>query len=58
MLYQERVLGRKGLWTRVAAGLAIAFSGRRDADLDLLSMNPHLRRDVGLDDGRLELWRK
>ena len=62
MLYQDRVLGRKDLWSRMAAGFAVAFSGRRAADLDLLSMSKHLRRDVGLDEGygnvSLEVWRK
>jgi hypothetical protein len=52
MLYQDRVLGRKGLWNRMAAGLAVAFSGKKAADLDLLSMNRHLRRDIGLDEGQ------
>lgn len=51
MLYQERVLGRRSLWSRLTA----SFGRRRSAhrtDLDLLSMNPHLRRDLGLDEGR------
>lgn len=52
MLYQERVLGRRGLWRRIAAGVAIAWRGRNEADLDLLSMNRHLRRDLGLDEGQ------
>jgi hypothetical protein len=62
MLYQDRVLGRKGLWSRMAAGFAVAFSGKKAADLDLLSMNRHLRRDIGLDEGqgslRLDAWLK
>lgn len=52
MLYQERTLGRPTLWTRLAARMAISLSGRRHADLDLLSMNRHLRRDLGMDDGQ------
>lgn len=51
MLYQERVLGRRSLWSRFTASLAQRRSARR-ADLDLLSMNPHLRRDLGLEDGQ------
>lgn len=52
MLYQERLPGRHNLWRRLAAGLAIAWHGRRIADLDLLSMNGHLRRDLGLEEGQ------
>lgn len=52
MLYQERVLGRRGLWSRLAARVASGLSGRKSADLDLLSMNRHLRRDLGMDDGQ------
>lgn len=48
MLYREKPLGRASIGARLAARLALAFGGRRYADLDLLSMNPHLRRDVGL----------
>jgi hypothetical protein len=47
MLYQERVLGRRGFWIRLLARL----SRGKHADLDLLSMNPHLRRDLGIEDG-------
>jgi hypothetical protein len=52
MLYQERVLGRRSLWSRLAAGVATGLSNRKSADLDLLSMNRHLRRDLGMDDGQ------
>lgn len=52
MLYQDRVLGRRTLWSRFAARVATAFSGRKPADLDLLSMTPHLRRDLGMQDGQ------
>jgi hypothetical protein len=48
MLYQERVLGRRGFWSRLAARLAM----RRSADLDLLALSPHLRRDLGMEDGQ------
>ena len=60
MLYQERVLGQSGLWKRLIAGLALAVHGRKPADLDLLSLNRHLRRDLGLDEGQgvREVWRK
>ena len=51
MLYQDRVLGRTGFWSRIVARLSIGLSGRRAADIDLLSMNRHLRRDLGLEDG-------
>ena len=52
MLYQERVLGRASLWSRLAARLAIGLTTRKAADLDLLSLNPHLRRDLGMEDGQ------
>lgn len=52
MLYQERVLGRGSLWSRLAARVAVSLKARKAADLDLLSMNPHLRRDLGMDDGQ------
>ena len=51
MLYQERALGRRSLWARITAGLVGRRTAHR-ADLDLLSMNPHLRRDLGLEDGQ------
>lgn len=49
MLYQEKVLGRVSVSTRFAARLAILFSRRRYADLDLLALNPHLQRDLGIE---------
>jgi hypothetical protein len=49
MLYQDKALGQPTLGTRIAARLAIVFSRRRHADLDLLAMSPHLRRDLGLE---------
>ena len=52
MLYQERVLGRRSLWSRLAARLVTGLSARKAADLDLLSLNPHLRRDLGMEDGQ------
>jgi hypothetical protein len=52
MLYQERVLGRPSLWRRLLARVAHGVSRRDHADLDLLSMNRHLRRDLGMDDGQ------
>ena len=52
MLYQERFLGRRSLWSRLAARVVMSLSARRAADLDLLSLNPHLRRDLGLEDGQ------
>jgi hypothetical protein len=63
MLYQEKVLGQPALGTRVAAKLAIMFNRRRHADLDLLAMSPHLRRDLGLETTRQPapldyIWRK
>jgi hypothetical protein len=60
MLYQEKKLGQVWIGARIAAKLAIMLGGKRHADLDLLSMSPHLRRDIGMDnrfaDG--EIWRK
>ncbi len=58
MLYQERVLGRRSLWSRLVAGLAAGRSRRGVADLDLVSMTPHLRRDLGLMDGEAGLRRR
>lgn len=52
MLYQDRVLGRPSLWTRLAARLSRARRPAPVADIDLLSLNPHLRRDLGLMDGQ------
>jgi hypothetical protein len=50
MLYQERVLGRPNLWRRVLDRFARPSS--RLADIDLVSLNPHLQRDLGLADGQ------
>jgi hypothetical protein len=64
MLYQDKTLGQAWIGARLAARLAILLGGRRYADLDLLAMNPHLRRDIGADNlGRTgfvpgEVWRK
>jgi len=52
MLYQERVLGRSSLWSRLAARVVTSLTTRKAADLDLLSLNPHLRRDLGMEDGQ------
>jgi len=49
MLYQDRVLGRSWIGARLASRLAVALGRKRYADLDLLSMSAHLRRDMGLD---------
>jgi len=63
MLYQDRQIGKSGIWAQFTARLSASFSGRRHADLDLLALSPHLRRDLGIDsiarhfsDG--EIWRK
>ena len=50
MLYQERVLGRPSLWRRMLDRLA--RPSPRIADLDLIGLNPHLQRDLGLTDGQ------
>lgn len=52
MLYQQRVLGRASLWGRLAARIAVGLTAKKAADLDLLSLNPHLRRDLGMEDGQ------
>jgi hypothetical protein len=52
MLYQERALGQTSLWSRLAARMALGRLNRKSADLDLLSMTPHLRRDLGMEDGQ------
>ena len=62
MLYQDKVLGQKWLGARLAARLFSRFTAKRYADLDLLSMNPHLQRDIGLSDRPGfpdgDIWRK
>ena len=64
MLYQDKTLGHARIGARVVARLATMLGGRRYTDLDLLAMNPHLRRDIGADNlgdtGFLngEIWRK
>ena len=52
MLYQEKTLGQAGMGARFAAGVAMLFSRRRQADLDILAMSPHLQRDLGIEDAR------
>jgi len=52
MLYQDRTLGRHGWAVRMVARVAALFGQRRYADLDILSMSPHLRRDLGIEDGQ------
>jgi hypothetical protein len=52
MLYQERVLGRTSLWRRLTSRIVIGLTAKKAADLDLLSLNPHLRRDLGMEDGQ------
>ncbi len=51
MLYQERLPSRTRLFARLLAYIAYRAESRRIADLDLLSMNAHLRRDLGLTEG-------
>jgi hypothetical protein len=63
MLYQDKTLGRTRPSARLFARLAIALARRRHDDLDLLSMSPHLRRDIGMGDFELDrpavdFWRK
>ena len=62
MLYQDKTLGQPTIARRVTSALRLMFSTKRQADLDLLSMNPHLRRDLGLQDFRglapSEIYRK
>jgi len=64
MLYQDKTLGQVWIGARIAARLAAMLDGRRHADLDLLAMNPHLRRDIGADNLRDagflagDIWRK
>jgi len=52
MLYQDKSLGRSSFWRRLA--LRLTHPPRRGplADLDILSMNGHLRRDLGIDEGQ------
>ena len=50
MLYQDKALGQPSIARRVVSALRMMFSTKRQADLDLLSVSPHLRRDLGLED--------
>jgi len=50
MLYQDKALGQPSVTRRIASALRAVFSAKRQADLDLLSVSPHLRRDLGLED--------
>lgn len=52
MLYQDKTLGQAGGWHRFLARLALARRSNKAADLDLASLSPHLRRDLGLWDGQ------
>lgn len=63
MLYNDKALGRTSFGARLAACVSILFRSKRYADLDLLSMNPHLRRDIGMDESSRgfrpdDIWRK
>ena len=62
MLYQDKALGRPTIAARAASALRSMFSTKRQADLDLLSVSPHLRRDLGLENAyrftSAEIWRK
>ena len=62
MLYRDKVLGQKWVGARLAARLLARFTTKRYADLDLLSMSPHMQRDLGLSDrphfADGEIWRK
>jgi len=62
MLYQDKTLGRASLGRRLALRFQAAWRRTRYADLDLLSLSPHLQRDLGIvPPGRpmhLEIWRK
>lgn len=49
MLYQDKTLGKASIGAKLLARLAAIFGGKRYQDLDLLSVSPHLRRDIGLD---------
>jgi hypothetical protein len=50
MLYQDKTLGRTGVLARLAARFAGAFSALRQADVDIATISPHLRRDLGVYD--------
>lgn len=52
MLYQDKILGRSSLLRRVRGRVAQVFGGHKPADLDLVALNPHLSRDLGLWDGQ------
>jgi hypothetical protein len=62
MLYQDKALGQPSVVARMTSALRVMFSSKRQQDLDLLSMNGHLRRDLGLSDVPPftggEIWRK
>ncbi len=52
MLYQDKILGHANVWTRLGGRLAHTFRAHKPADLDLVTLNPHLSRDLGLWDGQ------
>jgi hypothetical protein len=51
MLYQDRTLGRTGLWARATARLTSALQWRNRVDTEIETLSPHLRRDLGVYDG-------
>jgi hypothetical protein len=49
MLYRDQTLGKTGVFAKFVARLALWRGRRRESDIDILALNPHLRRDVGVD---------
>jgi hypothetical protein len=55
MLYQDPSANRLDQFRRSAAKFLVSlqFARRRHAELDLMTMSPHLKRDLGLNDSGL-----
>ena len=51
MLYQDKEIGHPSGLRRLRAWVGSLLRGRQPADLDLLAMSPHLKRDLGLLEG-------
>jgi hypothetical protein len=56
MPYRDRTADRFGQLRRAATKMLVSLQfgrRRRYAQLDLMTLNPHLRRDLGLSDSEL-----
>jgi len=51
MLYDNRTIGRVSVWLAIRETVHDMAKPRHKADLDLQYLSPHLRRDMGLEEG-------